>query len=207
VTTAAPAVRRRDRIDDLVAAGVDVPADEIAVLRGALAGLLTHRPEVRGASAYAIARGGTIVRLFTAGGWVPILIPAAERCDAPAVLARLEAALDRPASPRDHPPGRGHGAACARRKHATQKESLTVSNCSDSPDGFGESDANSPSQAYDHGDPPRLKRECATHARRWLDDALFARPARQNAVETRIATGTVLAQGAGQETDDRIVRA
>jgi hypothetical protein len=95
MSTAAPAVRRRDRIDDLVAAAAGVPADEIAVLRGALAGLLTHRPEVRGASAYAIAHGGTIVRLFTAGGWVPALVPAAERRDAPAVLARLEAALDR----------------------------------------------------------------------------------------------------------------
>jgi hypothetical protein len=88
----APAFRR-DRIDDLVAAGAGMPPDDVAVLRSALAGLLTHRPEVRGASVYAIAQGETIVRLFTARGWVPTLIPAGDRCDEHAVLARLESAL------------------------------------------------------------------------------------------------------------------
>ena len=88
-------VRRRDRIDDLFAVAAGVPADDAAVLRGALSGLLTRRPDVRGASVYAIAHGETIVRLFTERGWVPTLIPAAELHDAPAVLARLEAALNR----------------------------------------------------------------------------------------------------------------
>lgn len=92
---AGPAIRRRERIDDLVAAEAGVPADDVAVIRGVLIGLLTQRPEVRGASVYAIARAGTIVRLFTERGWVPTLIPIADRHDAPAVRARLEAALDR----------------------------------------------------------------------------------------------------------------
>jgi hypothetical protein len=95
VTTAVPAVRRRDRLDDLVAAAAGVPPDEVAVMRDALGGLLACHPGVRGASVYAVARGETIVRLFTERGWVPVLIPAPDRRDAPAVLARLEAALDR----------------------------------------------------------------------------------------------------------------
>jgi hypothetical protein len=83
------------QLDQIVAAGADVRPEDVAVLRTALAGLLTHRPEIQGASVYAIAHGESIVRLFTGrGGWVPTLIRAADRRDARAVLARLVAALN-----------------------------------------------------------------------------------------------------------------
>jgi hypothetical protein len=92
MTTGIPA-RVRDPIDDRLSAEAGVPADEVAVLRRALAGVLALRPDVRGAAVYPIAHGEAMVRLFTAHGWVPTLISASDRHDPTALRVRLESAL------------------------------------------------------------------------------------------------------------------
>ena len=91
--TACILARVRDPIGDRLSAEAGVPADEVAVLRRALAGVLALRPDVRGASVYPIAHGEAIVRLFTAHGWVPTLISSGDRHDPAALRARLESAL------------------------------------------------------------------------------------------------------------------
>jgi hypothetical protein len=83
----------RDPVDERLSAQGALPADEVAVLRRALASLLAHHPDVRGASVYPIAHGEVMVRVFTAHGWAPTLLPAGARRDEGALLARLEAAL------------------------------------------------------------------------------------------------------------------
>jgi hypothetical protein len=94
----AVAAGARDAVDRRLSAHASLPAAEVAVLRRALADLLVHRPDVRGAAVYPIARGELMVRVFTARGWVPTLLPAGARKDEGVLLARLEAALvERPA--------------------------------------------------------------------------------------------------------------
>lgn len=80
-------------VDARLSAHASLPADEVAVLRCALAGLLARRPDLRGAAVYPVARGEAIVRIFTSRGWVPTLLTAGDRHDADALLARLESAL------------------------------------------------------------------------------------------------------------------
>jgi hypothetical protein len=91
VNAVAPAAR--DPVDERLSAHGSMPADEVAVLRRALASLLAHHPDVRGAAVYPIAQGEVMVRVFTGHGWAPTLLPAGARRDEGALLARLEAAL------------------------------------------------------------------------------------------------------------------
>ena len=108
MTTARPA-RARDPIDDRLSADAGVPADEVAVLRRALAGVLALRPDVRGAAVYPIAHGEAMVRLFTAHGWVPTLITRRRDRHDPAALRARRAAGNRA-------PPTGWTQRCARRR-------------------------------------------------------------------------------------------
>ena len=71
----------------------DLDAGDAAALRAALQAVGSGHPAIRGASLYRIARGQAVVRLVTARGWVPVMLSAADLCDAAALVSHLEAAL------------------------------------------------------------------------------------------------------------------
>jgi hypothetical protein len=89
----APAAAVRGPVEERLSADASLPVDVVAALRRALAGLVARHPDVRGAAVYPIAHGEVMVRVFTARGWAPTLVPAGARRDAGALLAHLEAAL------------------------------------------------------------------------------------------------------------------
>lgn len=76
-----------------VGAASGMLSDEVAILHDALEALWKGHPELRGAEVYPVARLGVIVRLYTAGGWIPALLGPHDRRDTPALIRRLESAL------------------------------------------------------------------------------------------------------------------
>ena len=83
--------RRQGTIDLDGAPFLDVAG--AAALRTALQAVLAGRPAIRGASVYGIARGGTVVRLVTERGWIPVMLQPSDWADVAALVSRLEAAL------------------------------------------------------------------------------------------------------------------